>query len=261
MVSAFAYYHPENFEGGAHARPLRPRALGEAGAFVYCTGRSVRGNPSPYGRPKTIDETAGMITGAGGRAVAVRVDHTVESEVEALFGRVKQEQGRLDVLVDGVAGEDPLMIAKRRGLIVEVTENDVLGGGGNPLSQTVKSALKMMALNMAAELKAHHVAAAAITPGFLRSESMLQNVGVTEANWRWGDFEPDFSGMPPGLIDMIMTGFHLQRDWLRARSERTEHYIENWARPAAALAKSRSARSKKTRSKSQRATPRKSKRR
>src|SRR5438132_9057610 len=85
------------------------RALGEAGAFVYCTGRSVRGKPSPYGRPETIDETAAMITAAGGTAVAVRVDHTVESEVEALFARVKEEHGRLDVLVDGVAGEDPLM--------------------------------------------------------------------------------------------------------------------------------------------------------
>src|SRR5207302_498868 len=76
------------------------RALAEAGAFVYCTGRSVRGNPSPYGRPETIDETADMISAAGGTAVAVRVDHTVESEVEALFARVKEEHGRLDVLVD-----------------------------------------------------------------------------------------------------------------------------------------------------------------
>src|SRR3989475_4122441 len=84
------------------------RALAEAGAFVYCTGRSVRGNPSPYGRPETIDETADMISAAGGTAVAVRVDHTVESEVEALFARVKEEHGRLDVLVDAVAGEDPL---------------------------------------------------------------------------------------------------------------------------------------------------------
>ena len=85
------------------------RALGEAGAFVYCTGRSVTGNPSPYGRPETIDETAAMIVAAGGTAVAVRVDHTVEAEVEALFARVHREHGRLDVLADSVAGEDPLM--------------------------------------------------------------------------------------------------------------------------------------------------------
>src|SRR5437588_11899440 len=73
------------------------RALGEAGATVYCTGRSVRGNPSPYGRPETIDETADMITAAGGTAIAARVDHTVESEVEALFARIDREPKPLDV--------------------------------------------------------------------------------------------------------------------------------------------------------------------
>src|SRR4051812_27950602 len=82
-------------------------ALGEAGATVYCTGRSVRGGPSHYGRPETIEETAEKVTAAGGRGVAVRVDHTVESEVRELFARVEAEQGRLDVLADGVAGEDP----------------------------------------------------------------------------------------------------------------------------------------------------------
>jgi hypothetical protein len=73
------------------------RALGEAGATVYCTGRSVRGNLSVYGRPETIDDTADMIREAGGTAVALRVDHTVESEVEAFFGRIDREHGRLDV--------------------------------------------------------------------------------------------------------------------------------------------------------------------
>jgi NAD(P)-dependent dehydrogenase (short-subunit alcohol dehydrogenase family) len=198
------------------------RALGEAGAFVYCTGRSVRGNPSAYSRPETIDETAELITAAGGRAAAVRVDHTVESDVEALFTRVDNEHGRLDVLVNSIAGEDPmmrdygwfwtvklqnadailrqglvshvitakhaapLMIKRRSGLIVEVTESDVLSAGGNPLSQTVKLGLKARALNMAAELKIHNVAAIAVTPGFLRSEAMLEHFGVTEANWRDG---------------------------------------------------------------------------
>src|SRR5437879_4848333 len=85
------------------------RALGEAGATVYCTGRSVRGNPSPYGRPETIEDTVDMIATAGGTAVAVRVDHTVESEVEALLARIDREQGRLDVLVNSIAGEDPMM--------------------------------------------------------------------------------------------------------------------------------------------------------
>jgi NAD(P)-dependent dehydrogenase (short-subunit alcohol dehydrogenase family) len=196
------------------------RGLAEAGAIVYCTGRSVRGAPSSYGRPETIEETAGMIAAAGGTAVPVQVDHAVEADVEALFARVDREQGRLDVLADSVGGENPLMgqygsfwtadltnaaavfqqslvshimTAKhaarlmtrdRRGLIVEVTENDVLSAGGNPLAQTVKFALKGLALSMAAELHSYNVAAVAITPGFLRSESMLQHFGVTEANWR-----------------------------------------------------------------------------
>jgi NAD(P)-dependent dehydrogenase (short-subunit alcohol dehydrogenase family) len=198
------------------------RALGEAGSLVYCTGRSVRGNPSPYGRPETIDETAEMIAAAGGKAVAVRVDHTVEDEVEALFARVNREHGRLDVLVNSIAGEEPmmaqwgwfwktnlargeavfrqallshiitakhaalLMMRKRRGLIVEVTEGDFMSAGGNPMTQSVKLALKGMALNMAPELKPHGVASIAIVPGFLRSEKMLEHFGVTEANWRDG---------------------------------------------------------------------------
>ncbi len=78
----------------------------------------------------------------------------------------------------------PLMIRRRRGLIVEVTESDILMAGGNPLSQSVKLALKGLALNMAAELKPDGVAAIAITPGFLRSEAMLERFGVSEANWR-----------------------------------------------------------------------------
>jgi NAD(P)-dependent dehydrogenase (short-subunit alcohol dehydrogenase family) len=205
------------------------RALGEAGAFVYCTGRSVRGNPSPYKRPETIDETVGMIRADGGEGVAVRVDHAVEAEVEALVARIDREHGRLDVLVNSTGGEDPrmhqwgnfwkvnlkdadgilrncvvshiitskhvapLMIRARRGLIVEVTESDILSAGGNPLTQTVKLALKGLALNMASELAAHGVAAVAITPGFLRSETMLEHHKVTEANWRdAGKQDPNF---------------------------------------------------------------------
>jgi NAD(P)-dependent dehydrogenase (short-subunit alcohol dehydrogenase family) len=198
------------------------RALGEAGAIVYCTGRSVKGNPSPYNRPETIDETAEMIVAAGGTAIPVRVDHTVESEVAALFARVDREHGRLDVVVNSVAGEDPLaggygwfwdadltnttralenslvshiitakhaaklMMRARSGLIVEVTEGDSLGSGGNPVKQVVKLALKGNALAMASELHPHGVAAVAITPGFLRSESMLEHFGVTEHTWRDG---------------------------------------------------------------------------
>ncbi|HKH74213.1 MAG TPA: SDR family NAD(P)-dependent oxidoreductase [Vicinamibacterales bacterium] len=198
------------------------RALGEAGAIVYCTGRSVTGNPSPYKRPETIDETAEMIGAAGGTAIPVRVDHSNEREVEALFTQVDREHGRLDILVNSVAGEDPLagaygwfwdadltnaskalensllshvitskhgsklMMRARSGLIVEVTEGDALGAGGNPVKQIVKLALKGLALSMAAELHPHGVAVVSITPGFLRSESMLEGFGVTEKNWRDG---------------------------------------------------------------------------
>jgi NAD(P)-dependent dehydrogenase (short-subunit alcohol dehydrogenase family) len=207
------------------------RALGEAGAVVYCTGRSVRGNPSPYGRPETIEETAELVTAAGGLGIAVRVDHTIEAEVRVLFERVESDHGRLDLLVNSVAGEDPLlggwtsfwetdlsrgadalrqtilshlitakhaapmMIRKRRGLIVEVTEGDLPlgGGGGNVLNDIVKGAFKALAYRMAEELRTHRVAAIAITPGFLRSESMLEHFGVTEATWRQaGKKDPDF---------------------------------------------------------------------
>jgi NAD(P)-dependent dehydrogenase (short-subunit alcohol dehydrogenase family) len=196
------------------------RALGEAGATVYCTGRSVTGAPSPYGRSETIDETAAIIKAAGGSAIAVRVDHTVESEVKALFRRILRAHKRLDVVVDSVAGEDPLMkrygylwqadlttadaifrqaissrimtakhaalamMPAKRGLIVNVTENDMIGGGGNPMAQVAKMAQKVLPLLWAAELAGHGVAAIAITPGFLRSESMLQHFGVTEDNWQ-----------------------------------------------------------------------------
>lgn len=196
------------------------RALGEAGATVYVTGRSVVGNRSHYNRPETIEETGEMIAAAGGSAVPVRVDHTVESEVETLFQRVIRDHGKLDLLVNSIAGEDPLMaqwcpfwktdltnaeaalrqsllshiitakhaaahmIQNRRGLIVEVTENDLLSAGGNPVTQSVKLVLKGLALNMAAELRPYDVAAVAITPGFLRSETMLERFGVSEGNWR-----------------------------------------------------------------------------
>src|SRR2546425_7103280 len=164
------------------------RALGEAGATVYCTGRSVKGRPSPYGRPETIDETAAMIRAAGGTAIAVRVDHTSEREVTALFRRILRTYHRLDVVVDSVAGEDPLlkqhgflwqadlrnadamfrpgrtsriitahhaaraMMPAKRGLIVEVTENDIIGGGANPMAHAVKTAPKGLPLPWAAAL-------------------------------------------------------------------------------------------------------------
>src|SRR5436190_15474286 len=83
-------------------------ALGEAGATVYCTGRSVRGKPATGNRPETIEETAEMVTARGGAGIHVQADHTVESEVKSLFERVKKEQGRLDILVNDIWGGDEL---------------------------------------------------------------------------------------------------------------------------------------------------------
>jgi NAD(P)-dependent dehydrogenase (short-subunit alcohol dehydrogenase family) len=205
------------------------RALGDARAIVYCTGRSVRGSPSPYRRPETIEETAELISAAGGRAVALRVDHTVESEVAALVERIRADEGRLDLLVNAVAGEDPvlggwtgilktdlsraelalrqsllshvitakhaaaLMATRRRGLIVEITEGDLLYGGGNVIADLVKSGHKALAFRLAYDLEKYRIAALAVTPGFLRSESMLEHFGVTPSTWRdAGKKDPHF---------------------------------------------------------------------
>ncbi|MDE2721248.1 SDR family oxidoreductase [Candidatus Palauibacter polyketidifaciens] len=196
------------------------RMLGEAGATVYCTGRSVRGRPATPGRPETVEETAAMVTAEGGRGIAVRADHTVESEVEQLFARVRAEAGRLDVLVNDIWGGDaltewgkpfwelaiaqgeqmleravhthiitsrhgaPLMVERNAGLIVEVTDGDTFGYRGNLFYDLAKNAVVRLAYAMAADLHPHGVTALAITPGFLRSEAVLDHFGVTEADWR-----------------------------------------------------------------------------
>ncbi|MCK6618908.1 MAG: SDR family oxidoreductase [Calditrichaceae bacterium] len=197
--------------------------LGEAGATVYCTGRSIRGKPaSGSRRPETIEETAEMVTSYGGTGIPVQVDHTVEAQVEALFQRVHAEQGRLDVLVNDVWGGDeltewgkpfwelslekgltmlqralhshiitsrhgaPLLVERRRGLIVEITDGDFFGYRGNLFYDLVKTSVIRLAFAMAKELGKYSVASLAVTPGFLRSEAMLEHFGVTEANWPEG---------------------------------------------------------------------------
>ena len=196
------------------------RMLGEAGATVYCTGRSVRGHPATPGRPETLEETAKMVTAEGGRGIAVRTDHTVESQVEQLFTRVRAEAGRLDILVNDIWGGDaltewgksfwelsveqgqrlleravhthiitsrhgaPLMVERNAGLIVEVTDGDTFGYRGNLFYDLAKNAVVRLAYAMASDLHAHGVTALAVTPGFLRSEAVLDHFGVTEANWR-----------------------------------------------------------------------------
>ena len=196
------------------------RSLGEAGATVYCTGRSARGRPATAGRPETIEGTAELVTAEGGRGIAVRTDHTVATEVERLFRRVRGEAGRLDVLVNDIWGGDaltewgkpfwelslakgaemleravgthlitsrygaPLLVERKSGLIVEVTDGDTRGYRGNLFYDAAKNAVIRLAYAMAAELREHGVTAVALTPGFLRSEAVLDSFGVTEANWR-----------------------------------------------------------------------------
>jgi NAD(P)-dependent dehydrogenase (short-subunit alcohol dehydrogenase family) len=205
--------------------------LGAAGATVYCTGRSVRGAPSDMGRSETIEETAEMVSAGGGKGVAVRVDHTVEEEVKALFERVRKEQGGLDILVNDIWGGEkliewgkpfweldvkqglklieravfthimtsrygaPLMVARGRGLIVEITDGDNLTYRGNLFYDFVKVSVIRLALAMAEELRDKGITAVALTPGFLRSEEMLEHFGVGKENWRDGaKRDPYFAG-------------------------------------------------------------------
>jgi NAD(P)-dependent dehydrogenase (short-subunit alcohol dehydrogenase family) len=181
------------------------------------------------GRPETIEETAEMVTSYGGVGIPVRVDHTDPAQVAALFERVRAEQGRLDILVNDIWGGDaliqwnqpfwemdvtrihplmeraiythiitsrygaPLLIEGRQGLIVEIGDGDTLNYRGNFLYDLVKTTIMRLAFGMAEELRPHNVAAVAVTPGFLRSEAMLEGFGVTEANWREGaKQEPHF---------------------------------------------------------------------
>ncbi len=203
------------------------RALGEAGATVYATGRSPRARPGA--RPQTIEETAELVTAAGGHGIAVRVDHTVEAEVAELIARIRREQGRLDVLVNDVWGGDeltefgkpfwqlslergrklldqaifshivtarhaaPLMIETGGGLIVEITDGDNYQYRGNLFYDLVKTSVIRLAFAYARELRRKAVTAVAVTPGFLRSEAMLERFGVTEATWRdAGKEDPNF---------------------------------------------------------------------
>ncbi len=196
--------------------------LGEAGATVYCTGRSVRGKSASGSRPETIEETAQMVGSYDGEGIAVRVDHLQEAEVEGLFKRVEAEQGRLDILVNDIWGGEtlsewgkpfweldlakgfqmqqkavhshiitsrygvPLMLKGGAGLVVEITDGENLDYRGNLFYDLAKTSNIRLALAMAQELKPHGLTAVSVTPGFLRSEEMLEHFGVTEANWQEG---------------------------------------------------------------------------
>jgi NAD(P)-dependent dehydrogenase (short-subunit alcohol dehydrogenase family) len=199
------------------------RMLGEAGATVYCTGRSSRTQPNTSGhhyagRPETIEETAEMVDAAGGVGIPVRVDHTVETEVAGLCKRVKREKKRLDVLVNVLTGPPvkswspfwkqsvdegrtmldgwiwphvitcrhavPFMVAAKAGLIVEIVEQEAIGYHSQFFFDLVEISLKRLAYALAEELAPYGVTSLAITPGFMRTEAILEKFGVTEANWR-----------------------------------------------------------------------------
>jgi NAD(P)-dependent dehydrogenase (short-subunit alcohol dehydrogenase family) len=206
------------------------RMLGEAGSTVYVTGRSTVGNPATPNRPETIEETAEFVNEAGGKGIAVRVDHTSEDDVRQLFERVRNEQGKLDILVNNVWGGDdltewgtpfwelsmekgatmleravfshiitsrygvPLMVEQKSGLVVEITDGDHFGYRSNLFFDLVKTSVIRLAYAMASELREHEITAVALTPGFLRSEAMLDHFGVAEANWQDAvKQEPDFT--------------------------------------------------------------------
>ena len=203
--------------------------LGEAGATVYCTGRSSRGQLQSALRPETIEETADMVTAYGGKGIAVRVDHMQADQVESFFHRVKNEQGRLDILVNDIWGGDsaiewgkpfwelsptqglpmlanalnthiltsryaaPLLMETGNSLLVEITDGNTLGYRGNLYYDLVKHSVIRLAFAQAFELRRRRVTVLALTPGFLRSEAMLELFGISEVNWKVGaEKDPHF---------------------------------------------------------------------
>jgi len=207
--------------------------LGAAGATVICTGRSTTGTRSPMNRPETIEETAELVTAAGGIGIAHRVDHSNDAHVTELFAQVRRDQQRLDILVNAIWGGDlsmmswffnklkdtnletgldliqqgvwshlitgvraaPLMMETRRGLIVELTDGDTPGYRSSVFYDLTKILPMRLALIFAEELRAYRVTAVSLTPGYLRTEMILEYNGVSEANWQdAGTKDPMFLG-------------------------------------------------------------------
>jgi NAD(P)-dependent dehydrogenase (short-subunit alcohol dehydrogenase family) len=198
--------------------------LGAAGATVYVTGRSTRERRSEYDRPETIEETAALVDRAGGHGIAARVDHLEPDEVRDLVARIDEEQARLDVLVNDVWGGErliewdvpvwehslegglrmlrlavdthiitshfalPLLIKNEGGLVVEMTDGTAEYNAENYRNSLfydlAKTSVIRMAWAQAKELAPHGCTAVALTPGWLRSEMMLDLFGVGEENWR-----------------------------------------------------------------------------
>jgi NAD(P)-dependent dehydrogenase (short-subunit alcohol dehydrogenase family) len=207
--------------------------LGEIGATVYVTGRSTRERRSEYDRPETIEETAELVTAAGGTGIAAAVDHLESEQVAALVARIDEEQGRLDVLVNDIWGGEllvdwdtplwehdldrglrllrlavdthlitshhalPLLLREPGGLLVEVTdgtrEYNATRYRLSVFYDLAKEAVNRIAWSQAQELGLRGATALSITPGWMRSEMMLEHYSVTEENWREGcKVEPHF---------------------------------------------------------------------
>jgi len=198
--------------------------LGAAGATVYVTGRTTRTHRSEYARSETIEDTAALVSAAGGTGIAIQVDHLVAGQVEKLIARIRAEQGRLDILVNDLWGGEtlkewnkpvwghdlrnglrlldlgvrthlitahfalPLLIERPGGLLVEVTDGTAEYNAEhyriNPFYDLAKVSVTRMAWAHAKDLAPHGATAISITPGWLRSEMMLEAFGVTEENWR-----------------------------------------------------------------------------
>lgn len=196
--------------------------LGAEGATVYVTGRTSGARRSEMGRPETIEETAALVDRAGGRGIAVRVDHLVPEQVRALVARIENEQGALHILVNDIWGAEiewdrtvwesdldtglrtlrlavdthaitshfalPLLIGTPGGLVVGMTDGTSAYNAGHYrvsfFYDLAKSAVNRMAFTLAHELAPYGATAVALTPGWLRSEAMLEAHGVTERTWR-----------------------------------------------------------------------------
>ena len=198
--------------------------LGAAGATVYVTGRTTRTQQSEYARPETIEETAELVTQAGGQGIAVAVDHLDPRQVEQLVARIAADHQRLDVLVNDIWGGErlfafdktvwehslddglrllrlgvdthlitnhyalPLLIRQPGGLVVEMTDGTAAYNASHYRNSIfydlVKTTILRLGWALAQELAPHGATAVTLTPGWLRSEMMLDTFGVTEANWR-----------------------------------------------------------------------------
>jgi NAD(P)-dependent dehydrogenase (short-subunit alcohol dehydrogenase family) len=196
--------------------------LGAAGATVYVTGRTTRSRQSEMNRPETIEETAELVNQAGGRGIALAIDHLDRTQVKGLVERIEAEQKTLHILVNDIWGITrmewnktvwesdlghglhtlrlaidthaitnhfalPLMIRTPGGLVVEVTDGTSAYNAANYrvsfFYDLAKAAVNRMAFALAHELRPYGATAVSLTPGWLRSEAMLEAYGVSEANW------------------------------------------------------------------------------